>query len=116
MRYFQQRSERMGSVTADDELDLFGEYLRKGNLPRPVKGKTTVLAGASTIFDDFYFEKNGVRRTGETSMAELSVRNLEKLGRRRAALQTKRVVPKVGRNDLCSCKSGAKFKKCCGRS
>lgn len=25
------------------------------------------------------------------------------------------VRPKVGRNDPCSCGSGAKFKKCCGR-
>jgi len=26
----------------------------------------------------------------------------------------RREVPKVGRNDLCTCGSGKKFKKCCG--
>jgi preprotein translocase subunit SecA len=30
------------------------------------------------------------------------------------ALQQRRVGEKVGRNDLCPCGSGKKYKKCCG--
>ena len=30
-------------------------------------------------------------------------------------LPTRRIEPKVGRNDRCPCGNGKKFKKCCGR-
>ncbi len=33
----------------------------------------------------------------------------------RMPLPTRRTEPKVGRNDLCPCGSGKKYKKCCGR-
>lgn len=37
------------------------------------------------------------------------------LPRRRSAVETvERDAPKIGRNDLCQCGSGKKFKKCCG--
>jgi uncharacterized protein len=33
---------------------------------------------------------------------------------RKAGSTVRRGEPKVGRNDLCPCGSGKKFKKCCG--
>ncbi len=37
-----------------------------------------------------------------------------KEGQIHGAQPVRRLVPKLGRNDLCSCGSGKKFKKCCG--
>ena len=36
-------------------------------------------------------------------------------GEKAAPVTAQRVVPKVGRNDLCPCGSGKKYKKCCGK-
>ncbi len=36
-------------------------------------------------------------------------------GKVRGGPQVRREAPKVGRNDPCSCGSGKKFKKCCGK-
>jgi hypothetical protein len=115
LRYFGQRSATMGAVTADDELDLFGTYLKRGNLPFPVKNKVVVVASGSELFDDHYFEENGVQRSGTSSLSELAIRNAERMADRMTKLQTKRNPPKVGRNELCPCGSGTKYKKCHGR-
>ncbi|MBN2658132.1 MAG: preprotein translocase subunit SecA [Calditrichaeota bacterium] len=43
-----------------------------------------------------------------------AVRNQERAEASGGAVQVKRAEPKVGRNDLCPCGSGKKYKKCCG--
>jgi len=115
VRYASQRVASMGAVTADDELNLAGIYLKDGNLPRPMHGKRIVASDGSEYFDDLYFEENEVKRTGHTSINEMAVRGVERMIEREAALQTVRnAKPKVGRNETCPCGSGKKYKKCHG--
>jgi hypothetical protein len=61
-----------------------------------------------------------LRRTHPRLLEQLSLRaaQLQQLGRRLLARHLPRspvaAAPKIGRNDLCPCGSGKKFKKCCG--
>jgi hypothetical protein len=48
-------------------------------------------------------------------LAQESNARLEKLAQESAASATVRGAAKVGRNDPCPCRSGKKYKKCCGR-
>jgi len=49
-----------------------------------------------------------------TSMAQMAAVNGQRREASGGAIQIKRTSPKVGRNDLCPCGSGKKYKKCCG--
>lgn len=40
---------------------------------------------------------------------------MEKYNPRMAYIATFRTTPKIGRNELCHCGSGKKYKKCCER-
>ncbi len=60
-----------------------------------------------------WFETEG-RRLAERCRIEESARQ-EELRRARVAAPSPRPQPAAGRNDLCPCGSGRKFKRCCGK-
>jgi hypothetical protein len=108
------RYKGLGSddLTADDELDLAGTFIKRGNLPKPPAGRTVVTSGSDT-FDDIYYQKMGVKRTGQTSTSALALRHIERLFKREQEIGA--TGPrKVGRNEGCPCGSGKKYKKCHG--
>jgi hypothetical protein len=84
--------------------------------------KTSVAGGFEAIIGmdiitqgDFSITNVG----GETCMSfrTPSIRRVDYVAEAKAPKQPMlREEPKIGRNDPCPCRSGRKFKKCCGKS
>ncbi|MFP4314242.1 MAG: SEC-C metal-binding domain-containing protein [Alphaproteobacteria bacterium] len=90
-KYLKQRKLIHEKIANDDELDIFGFFLKKRSLNEIIKAKCELFyiePGFSAIFDEAY--------------------NKEKFPEPPA----KKI--KIGRNDPCHCGSGKKHKKCHG--
>ena len=83
-----------------DIEDLFGmlEDERGADAPEEIEMKTPEVISASE-FDDAADLFSGVVEAPEEEVH----------------ITFHRETPKVGRNDLCPCGSGKKYKKCCGK-
>jgi len=141
LKYMDDRSKLHGKVYTFDELDIAGYFLMYDGFGTllTAKEKHILDISFSSIFDKHYFaeygtelpqdkrEKNGpynveISRKGskitsgikgypETySIIDLSIKHSEKKSEKRNS-NTK----KPGRNDPCTCGSGKKYKKCCGK-
>ena len=74
---------------------------------RQAFNRDIVSLGVAGDFEDFEIEM-GLREKRETGMPFNSVRAL-----RKAKDSETKVTVKIGRNELCLCGSGKKYKKCC---
>jgi len=118
LRYLRRRRQTQGRVISDDELNLAGQFIVEGDLPKGKPGTVTLVTSFASVFDDLYFEKHGVEsdsmaRTlpgGVTMDIKASLKN----GKPVSAGRTVTRPPKIGRNKPCPCGSGKKNKKCCG--
>lgn len=127
--FLRQRAQLQEKMFASDELEIVGGFLRAGSFDRYIKQKADIIFASpdmSDIFDEIYYEQNGItvpKRPGmEAGPVFLDVRaelrkRFEETHRQEFESQRRSrapVNPKVGRNDLCPCGSGKKFKKCHG--
>ena len=90
-------------------LTIFEDYqdISAWNKPMSEEGHNAFLEKTKLIEDELAAKKHELAEI-KREKAELMHKHLESLG------QSKLGVPKVGRNDLCPCGSGKKYKKCCG--
>jgi len=122
--YLEQRIRLHGRVISDDELDYAGSFIKHGSFGDFPKGKRTVIQlnpDYSSVFDEIYRHKylEGPPVVLERTAPPVFTDFRESLRQGRPVIvksQGERASRrKVGRNELCPCDSGKKFKKCCGR-
>ena len=125
-----------GKASNEDELCFAGYFLRHGAIEIPKKASVLQInQNYSDIFEEEYFRRKGydipdlkdfvgkphfssMRRDGDEMVFSLGGKEIEAInfqtGQKRS-LKTKkqRRGNRIGRNDLCPCGSGVKFKKCC---
>ena len=74
---------------------------------------------AKARLEDFYFERDAARKVCKPWTLADTTDLVSRYGSAMVAVraqQTVRAEAKPGRNDPCSCGSGLKYKRCCGRS
>lgn len=117
LRFLEQRERLHGKVVANDELEMAGYYVRHGSMERLIHHPyDTMLLDSKydDVFEGVWRAKHGDKRFSfvRTEPVELDLR--EQLGS--APLpQPLGKPPTQGRNDRCSCGSGLKHKRCCGK-
>jgi preprotein translocase subunit SecA len=84
-------------------LMAFENFLR--NAPQKTTHETPTAFGGSTSGAD----GNGAPKAGASDLVSEAADAVEQRGK------PVRSGPKVGRNDPCPCRSGKKFKHCCGK-
>lgn len=116
--FLQQRSTLHGFVCGSDELEFVGAYLRLGSLePFKEQGKDRIFLSPdySDIFDELEAYKRGFRdEPPAADTATLQELALPRLSSDHLAYfdELSEAFRGVGRNDLCPCGSGRKYKKC----
>ncbi|HCV14128.1 MAG TPA: YecA family protein [Candidatus Accumulibacter sp.] len=110
-----QFSDEAWSLLSAEEPTWFAPFLRLGT--DDGIHLTTKLGDAERWMNEVtpslekihaYWKDKRVRQPGGV------VQHETRLGGQKAAAQAVRGGPKIGRNDPCPCRSGKKFKKCCG--
>ena len=95
--YLVWRIENHVNILSSDELDVIEGYFLDSQLKKKIKDSATFFPpNGPSLIDKIYFEKHGI------PYEHPGIKNME--------IRKKR---KTGRNDLCPCGSGKKFKKCC---
>jgi len=114
IEYKKEAYEMFARLIEEVDREIVGKIFRMQiNVSQPPRIErrqqpSIVASHADTTGMGFASAAGGEEGTTETSpMAEASQRGTLK--------PIKRDAPKVGRNDLCPCGSGKKYKKCCGR-
>jgi hypothetical protein len=121
-RYLRDRRELHDKVFSTDELDFVGFYIKHGGLHWLLNApgdRIFLEPHYSDFVDRIYF----ARKTGETVtyspkppvMSDLRQAIAQAVNERRSSQQPIRAKKKQGRNELCACGSGKKYKRCCGR-
>lgn len=96
--YILWRINNHAHIYSSDELDVLENYyLNNKATIKITNSDTIIMPNGPSLIDKIYFEKHGIPYT---------LPAMEKKPVRRT---------KVGRNELCPCGSGIKFKKCCIR-
>ncbi len=122
LRYLRLRRECQGRLISDDELNLAGKFIFDGTLPKVQSDTFVMVSQGSEVFDELYFAKHGaeVNLTADWVPGGVQMNPRASLQEGVPVFvgpQSPRVaVPKFGRNELCPCGSGRKYKKCCGRT
>ena len=119
--YLRQRCRLHGRTICSDELDIVGFFMQHGNLnwiSDSQAERVHVSPNYSTVFDRIYHAQHG----GEPVELKPTPPYMADVG---ASIRKGRLVsigPKItgrrsrqGRNELCMCGSGEKYKHCCGR-
>jgi len=120
LRYLRQRREAQGRLISDDELNLAGKFIFDGNLPEVPPDTFVFVNSGSEIFDEIFFEKQGVsvKLTDDWVPGGVQMDLRKSLSQGTpvfvSAEKSANLPKKQGRNELCRCGSGMKFKKCCG--
>lgn len=95
--YLVWRIENHANVLSSDELDVIEGYFLDAQVKEKIKSSAVFFPpNGSSLIDKIYFEKHGIP--------------YEYPGIKSTDSSKKK---KVGRNELCPCGSGKKFKKCC---
>jgi hypothetical protein len=114
-----------GYITASDELEVAGMFLRLGRLPARREGAVLRIDPEySDIFDAIWMEKQGGPPADLQTYDDMTLHNTT--GETRQLVERIQAYArgldgepdsrrKVGRNDPCPCGSRKKFKKCHGR-
>ena len=124
-KYLEQRSHLHGKVFSDDELDYAGYYIQHGGFEPAINTKADFIPlnpDYSNVFDKIHRHLNSggppviynptepvlmdLRHSLESGKPVFVDPNGNPIGRAKTG--------KIGRNSLCPCGSGKKFKKCCG--
>jgi len=91
------RIENHYKVLSSDELDVIEAFFINSQIKKNIKeGSVFFSPSGPSLIDKIYFEKHGIPYEYPAIIP--------------ATIRTKK---KIGRNDLCPCDSGKKFKKCC---
>lgn len=122
--FLSQRLTMHDKVFSDDELDFVGAYIRHCGLNHFARSDYDFLPLLNTyalIFDDIYFHKyHGQPRVSINPRYPI----LDDLGESMRLMRLGEPIPaesslsgriKIGRNNLCICGSGVKFKRCHGQ-
>lgn len=122
LEYLRHRIRLHGKVFSDDELVFAGYYVKHGSLEQALKTPADLLqldSNYSSVFDDIYRHKHN---DGPPIKLKRTPPLLTDLRKSLMTGQPVFVDPprakngrKIGRNEPCSCGSGKKYKKCCGR-
>ena len=97
VNYLAWRIDNHANILSSDELDVVEGYFLDQELKNRIKsGPVFFPPNGSSLIDKIYFEKHGIGY--EYPMVD------------HKTITKKR---KIGRNELCPCGSGKKFKKCC---
>jgi hypothetical protein len=118
IRFLRERSERQGKLQTGDELEIAGAFLKYGGLSafpidRPVI-LDSLMDSCADLFDRIYFEAHGGPAVDFTRSS-----NPPRFVEADSILPTPKGTSnseKVGRNELCPCGSGKKYKRCHGRA
>lgn len=98
VEYITWRIENHNRILSSDELEVIEGYFMN---PQVKKEDVICFSPAGpSLIDKIYFEKHGIPYEY----------NIQKLPVQVEGVRKKR---KIGRNELCPCNSGKKFKKCC---
>jgi len=116
--YLEQRLELHGKVFSAYELDYVGCFVRHGGFDSIKRKNAFIQLGTdySDVFDDIYRHMHASGPPVTIARSDPVLTDLK----RSLALGEPVFVPtnvgqrKVGRNDMCPCGSGKKYKKCCG--
>jgi yecA family protein len=98
----------------DAELDRLGDFLKgcKGDRSMNIEELdgffAALIAGAKTVMPSEYYPEVFGGEMADTCEFESLDQANEILG------LTRRTTAKVGRNEMCPCGSGKKYKRCCG--
>jgi hypothetical protein len=132
--FLDQRQRLQGKAMTDDELEIVGAFVLYGTLEpwlsRPAD-KIFFQNGFSRLFDEIYEEQRGGPapeleakappriddvRSVLGSIDDNHLSKLDRLTSRSRLFLGDPPRRHVGRNDLCPCGSGQKFKRCCYRT
>lgn len=104
LRYIEFRSKNYERILAGDELDIYTAYINNGELKEaPEDVQLAFLSDfEGDIIDMIYFTEKGYSKDFYKNK---STYYNEPIMKKR----------KIGRNELCPCGSGKKYKKCCGK-
>lgn len=108
IKYLDQRPHYHAKLLTNDELQIAGAFLIDGTLSSFHPAAKYVLAGGVTanIFDDIYYEEQG--------FGKVDFDRYRHLPRPLPINDDVEMIQKVGRNELCPCASGRKYKRCHG--
>ena len=109
----------------DDELEIAGAYLLRGGLSEFGNAQAdlvSVTPGFARVFDEIYMEPRSgrppnLRMDTPVVLTDLRAELVRMASERRTGPVPHRppsVRARIGRNDPCPCRSGRKFKRCCG--
>jgi preprotein translocase subunit SecA len=104
--------ERMMETTREKFTDLFfrARWVRQEALARIWAGQSTGHAEAASAYQ-------ATQHEAAQQQSALDAHQQAQMAQEGEAVKTIiRDAPKVGRNDLCTCGSGKKYKKCCGKN
>lgn len=124
--YVDDRSNLHGKVLTADELEIAGFFIKHGGLHWIIKANADrffLTPDCSDVFDQIYKAQQGGEQVVynptepflgdmQEMLAEIVKEDLEDHQTKNAKVRKKR---KIGRNEPCSCGSGKKYKRCCGR-
>ncbi len=124
--YMEGREEMHGRVSASDELDYAGFLISHGTFEKLLekgRGGVFIYPDYSGVFDEIFYAKRG----GETVSFDPTPPVFTNLSSGDIRVVTKAMphenhqrfrgpsARKQGRNEPCSCGSGRKYKRCCGK-
>jgi hypothetical protein len=90
------RMENHSSILSSDELDVIEQFFLDSQLIKNIKKSAAFFSpNGPSLIDKIYFKKHGIPYEYPAV---------------KSTILRKR---KIGRNDLCPCSSGKKFKRCC---
>jgi len=121
--YLRQRQRVQGRVLGSDELEFVGSFIHHGSLDTGLE-RGLDMVQLDPHYSDFFDDLNDHLKYGapapKQKLPEPSIMDIrESLKASQPVFRGKhgRHIPpkKLGRNDICFCDSGLKFKKCHGR-
>jgi hypothetical protein len=120
LEFLVDRVKLHGRVWCGDELEMVGAYIQHGpfRLGETKNTKRFLAPDYSSVFDDIFRAEQRGETIRVTRSPRIESDAREELRRSSGTMRTvaaRRRGKKVGRNDPCPCRSGAKFKKCCGK-
>lgn len=97
MKYITWRIDNHANALSSDELDVIEGYFLEPKMRNHIKNSPVLFPpNGPSLMDKIYFEKHGIAyeypKLNQTTITKKK---------------------KIGRNELCPCGSGKKFKKCC---
>lgn len=123
--YLDDRIKLHGKISASDEMDIAGFFMQHGTLTYLTEAKADLLQltpDYSNVLDRIYEAEHGgepvVYEPTEPfmgDMREMLANAPHEEDTSDTALTRPLSRKKQGRNELCNCGSGKKYKRCCGR-